>query len=535
MNAHINTPRMLLRRSVACVRPWGAVLLLLFPGLLQAQVPDWVEGMGESPSHPSSTYLTGFGIAHLKPGKSRDEALGEAVNAARRNAAEKIRVSILGTVESRTEERDTSLQQYFSAVTESRTILELEGLDNVTYLDGEADLLYALAFARKELLAERYSRASGIVRARLNAHVQNGRAASARNDAGTALASYMQALPLIRQIEELVGILMVLRDGSPASPGDAAPATRDAELAAAVETELSSLLKRPVRTLDDAGALLIHILSGQIGEERTTLRIEPPSLEDTRTGSPFSRHLHEALLTSAAAVPAWSILAVDTPGVMRGGVEPGSHIVVRGTYWDVPGGVRVRLLARGMEGGAIVGSAVVTISDGIVGASGFSTMPANYTDVAPDLRKFEEHNAPQGGLQLELWTNKGGENPVFVKGERMRVFVRTNMPCVVRLIYHLADGQRTVLMDGHRIGAEETGEAVRVPGEFECDAPYGAEVLQAFASTTTLPRLAVEHRDGYAYVSGSLDDMLRTSRGRPRSGSEALTAEARVVVTTMPE
>ncbi|MCC6396503.1 MAG: DUF4384 domain-containing protein [Bacteroidetes bacterium] len=514
---------------------WGVMLLFLIPGILPAQVPDWVERMGESPSHPSSTYLTGFGVSHLKPGKTKDEALGEAVNAARRHAAEKIRVSILGTVESRTEERDTSLQQYFSAVTESRTILELEGLDNITYLDAGADLLYALAFARKDQLAERYSRLAGVVRARLNAHVQNGRMAATRNDAGTALAAYVQALPLFRQLEELEGILVVLREGGALPAGGAGRESRDAELAAEVETELSNLLKRPVRTLDDAAALLIHILSGQIGEGRATLSIEPPSLEDTRSGSPFSRHLYEALLASAATVPEWKILEVDTPRVMRGGVEAGDHIMVRGTYRDVSGGVHVRLLARDTDGGAIVGSAAVTISDAIVGAAGFSTLPANYTDVAPDLRKFEEHIAPQGGLHIELWTNKGGENPVFVKGERMRVFVRSNMPCVVRLIYHLADGQRTVLMDGHRISAGEAGEAVRVPGEFECDAPYGAEVLQAFASTTSLPRLDVEHRDGYAFVTGSLDDILRTSRGRPRGGTGSFIAEARVVVTTMPE
>ncbi len=512
-----------------------SLFVLLIPCMMSAQAPDWVTGMGGGATYPSSTYLTGFGIAQLKAGKPRNEVLEEAVNGALRNAAEKVRVSILGTVELRTEERDTSLSQYFSTVTQSRTTLELEGLDSKTYLDDKAGLLYALVFARRDQLFDRYNRTAGLLRARLAVLLKSGRAAAAANDLANALTSYLQVLPLFRQIEELEGILMVLRESSPGQmEKTSASARHDAELTASVEQEMVRLLQRPVRTLDDAATLLTHILAGQLGEKHLTMGIEPPSFQDTRSGSPFSRYLHESLLSSAASIPSWEVHAAEAPLRVRG-VQEGDRILVRGTYWDVAGGVRVRIIARKAPGGTIVGSASVTIAEAIVDASGLATTPANFSEVAHDLRKIEHETAPHGGLQLELWTNKGEENPVFVRGERMRVFVRANMPCVVRLIYHLADGQRTLLLDEYRITAGAVRNAIRVPGEFECDAPYGAEILQAFASTTTLPRLAVEQRGGYAYITGTLDALLRTSRAQSTPGSGSLTAEARVVVTTMPE
>jgi hypothetical protein len=115
----------------------------------------------------------------------------------------------------------------------------------------------------------------------------------------------------------------------------------------------------------------------------------------------------------------------------------------------------------------------------------------------------------------------------------MQVYVRVNLPSYIRLMYHLADGRRTLLVDNYYIDESKVNMVVQIPEEFECDAPYGAEVLQAFARTERFEPIEVVEVEGYKVLKEDLGTFLSTTRGMKKAKQGTLQAETRVVMTTM--
>ena len=138
-----------------------------------------------------------------------------------------------------------------------------------------------------------------------------------------------------------------------------------------------------------------------------------------------------------------------------------------------------------------------------------------------------------GGLRLEVWTNKGPENPLFVKDEHMQIYVRINMPSSVRLIYIRADGTRVLLLDNCNMDAAKLNIAYKLPDEIECHAPFGAEVLHAFARTGKFDHLKVKKVNGNEVLTGTLPKILASTRKVKKATQNMLQTETRVIITTM--
>ena len=136
-------------------------------------------------------------------------------------------------------------------------------------------------------------------------------------------------------------------------------------------------------------------------------------------------------------------------------------------------------------------------------------------------------------MSLEVWTNKGIDDLIFTKGEKMNVYVRVNLPCYVRFLYHLADGKRTMLLDNYYIDESKVNMVVQIPAEFECDEPYGAEFLQAFARTDRFEPKETVESDGYKFLKEDLEKFLSSTRGMKRVKPGTMQTETRVVMTTM--
>jgi len=162
-----------------------------------------------------------------------------------------------------------------------------------------------------------------------------------------------------------------------------------------------------------------------------------------------------------------------------------------------------------------------------------SLKPQNFAEALSDQKVFGKDEIVGGGLSLEVWTNKGAENLVFTKGERMKIFLRVNLPCHVRFLYHLADGRRTVLLDDYYLDESKVNLVYEIPKEFECDAPYGAEVLQGFARTDKFDPVQTVNVDGYNFLAEDLEKFVTQQRGMKRVKRGVLQAETRIVVTTM--
>ena len=106
---------------------------------------------------------------------------------------------------------------------------------------------------------------------------------------------------------------------------------------------------------------------------------------------------------------------------------------------------------------------------GPLAAAKIQIEPENYQKALAEQGLFAAGELQGGGLALELWTNKGAEGLVFTRGEKLKAFVRLNLPGYVRFLYHLADGKRALLLENYFIDAGKVNVAYELPQEFECD------------------------------------------------------------------
>ena len=145
-----------------------------------------------------------------------------------------------------------------------------------------------------------------------------------------------------------------------------------------------------------------------------------------------------------------------------------------------------------------------------------------------------ENETTTDTMRLDLWTDKGRDDLIYHKGERLKLYARVDRPCYLRLIYHFADGRRALLVDNRRIDSSKVNGNYIYSEDFVCDAPFGVEVLQVLSRTERFePVSTVESQDGYKILPSTLDKLLGQLRGiRPAKG-HILQAERRITITTL--
>ena len=66
-----------------------------------------------------------------------------------------------------------------------------------------------------------------------------------------------------------------------------------------------------------------------------------------------------------------------------------------------------------------------------------------------------------------------------------------------QILNHLADGKRALLLNNHFINQSSANHVVMLPDTFIVTEPFGAEVVQVFASTDPFPQMRVEMWNGF--------------------------------------
>ena len=138
-------------------------------------------------------------------------------------------------------------------------------------------------------------------------------------------------------------------------------------------------------------------------------------------------------------------------------------------------------------------------------------------------------------LALELVTNRGSDNPRFAEGDTIRMYVRVNRPCTVRVLYHTADGTLYALTgpSDRKLGTDEVNRRVLIETSV-CSSPYGKESLHAFAATEGLAGISTTGEGGeeYCRVSGDPQAALSASRRQPAATAKGSFAEKHIAILT---
>lgn len=515
-------------------------LLLLF-SLAFGDSPDWVKNYGKSARHPDGLSLTGFGMDKLGKDKDRAKSMQRASESAKGNLVQRVRVSIQSTVDSKVEESGPTISSYFSTATKATSSLEIQGLSIDTYYDDDEDISYALAYASRESLARIYGERVTGLRREIRLRLESGRRYEDRGERTKGLDEFLACFPLFRQLEEAQAILMAAGSSESEVFDELEKTVKSDEISIGVVREAAQrLLQRPIGTTDDLAWYLARCLGEQVDDKSIAVLVTPFSYQDTKMASQFSRYFKQVLEGKVHEVAKWTpVPQMEVQQPKTGNVAQevaqtsGAHYVLRGTYWELPGNVKFIATIQRVSDLKTVGSAEVVLDSTILQKSGQGLKPENYLKVLSDQRQFNKDEVIGGGLLLSVWTNKGSDDLIFTRGEKMQIYVRVNMPCHLRFLYHLADGRRTLLVDDYYLDESKVNQVYQIPDEFECDFPYGAEVLQAFARTEAFEPLETVKAEGYTFLKEDLGKFLSSTRGMKKLKPSTLQTEMRVVITTM--
>ena len=508
--------------------------LLLFFSSVHAQTPDWVKGQGKSPQYSETIFLTGYGVATTDNGVARTQAEESAIANARKNLVEKIRINIQSVTSSKTEEVGDQYSSFFASAVQSTSSLDIQGLETASYFDDDtkyvrrtlraSHIAHAFVFVKRELLQNTYQQKVTSLKTEIEGKITLAKSFEQQSKSTQALEEYLSCYPMARQLEEAQSILTFVKISNALDELQQTASTNEVTIAQ-IRQAVTTLVQRPINTVDDLAWFLIYQLKEQTGSkesERLSVLATPLVYQDTKMGSSFSRYFQQVMEQKLREVAKWDAVQ-----------QASAPFVVSGSYWEQNNNVKFIVNVRNVKDGRIIASAEATVPSTVIALANRSLTPENYKSALADQKVFASNEIAGGGLTLESWTSKETQGNLFSEGEKMKVLVRINMPCYIRFIYHMADGKRVLLLNEYFMDASKVNVVYEIPQDFECAAPFGSEVLQIFARTDKFEQIQTLNKDGYEYLKEDLKNFVVTTRGMKTAKPKTMQTEQRITITTM--
>ncbi|MFP4469917.1 MAG: hypothetical protein ACLFPE_04505, partial [Bacteroidales bacterium] len=473
--------------------------------------------------YPASEFFTGF--SHRDVGKEED--LGEVIETLRREAVSHLSNSIRVTVQSVTTLNTLELnKQVYQEFRENLALfsrVDLSGIETKDYYDKRKRMAYALAFVKKEKLISHYNALIAEQKDKIGQWIKIARGYMEAGDPSGALSAYMSCMPLFAEVDEAVGIVMLLE-----ASRTGIDQVREFEVE--VKQAIAELYQSNLLTLDDVCGFIAWNLSEQAGTLDGEIRIANITFEDTKMNSQLSRRIAGTLGEELIKLAGYHIVDPDDlePGVLS---APG--YLIKGTYWDEGDRVKITATLRSVADGKPLATADGFLPKKWIREMQVSWKPENFAEAQNSLHKFSAGEIVNQNLSLEVWTNHGNDSPVFEAGDTLRFYIRVNAPCYVRIVNHFADGTRVLLVDDMYIGSDKVNKVVKISDEFTCEDPFGVEILQVNVQSEKFPPLITEEKWGYTFIKNNLEELISNSRGFKPIKNEDLRAEERIIVTTM--
>lgn len=489
-----------------------------------AQLPEWVKSPGKSSKHSESQFLTGYGISSVINESEKEKSKEAAIANARKNLIEKIRVNIQSTVASKSEEMGDKFSSFFSSVTQSTSNLEIQGLETETFYNEDDNLIHAFVFVKRNNIVMFYASMVTSLKNEIDGKVRLAKTFEQQKNITKALNEYLSCYPILRQLEESQSILTCVKISNSLNELQNSAETIEITVSQ-IREAVTKLIQRPLNTIDDLAWFLVYQLKDQADQKESgklQVLVTPLQYQDTKMGSSFSRYFNQVIEHKLSEVAQWDAVQLAT-----------ALVVLSGSYWEQNDNVKFIMNARNAKDGRIIASAEATVPSTVITLVNKSLKPENYKSALVDQKIFATGEIAGGGLTLEAWTNKETQGNLFTEGEKMNVILRVNMPCYIRLIYHLADGKRALLYNEYFLDATKVNVAYEIPQDFECSPPFGSEVLQIFARTDNFDQLETQDIGGYDCMKDDLKSFVVKTRGMKATKPHTMQAEARINITTM--
>jgi len=518
-------------------------LMVLITNSVFGGSPDWVQNFGKSVKYPDEMYITGFGIAALNENKNKTQCMDISVRNAHKELMNKIYLDIKSNAEMRIKEGDNAYSQFYTSVTKSTSHLKLWGCEVEKFYDKGSKTAYALVYVKRQKLIDHYN---SVIKKLNNDIAHNyilGKSARKQGDKSLALKYYLSCYPLFNRLFRAQAIIRASSSimietfaELEVKEHETGSIITIAELNRAVQ----DLRKQPIMSIEDIAVFISSCFRDQLNETTGQLMIFPFTFQNTGMSSEFAAFLHKNLKNNISCLSGFSIVNwlhtdnIHSPVNLTDFESADSLFFVMGTYWQQKDSIKIMAEICNYKHDQIVASINIMISEKLINKSGLAIKPQNFEAALKDQQLFNNGHFKNNGLILETWTNRGKEGIIFFDDEIMDVYINVNMPCYVRLIYHLANGMRTVLLDNYFIDRSYINIACKIPVKFICDQPFGVEVLQIFAQTEPFKKIYTELHNGYNILKEDLYSFLKNTRGMKMvEYGDALRTEDRIVITTL--
>jgi hypothetical protein len=297
--------------------------------------------------------------------------------------------------------------------------------------------------------------------------------------------------------------------------------------------------KDSIQSVDELATHLISELSDKIDLKGKSVLINPFTYKDTKISGEFSKYFKQLLDNSFITLTDWNIAQqASNPQLQTLNDQTDTiqfvkaEYFVNGVYWEFPEGIKfLCTLVRCLDGKSIA-SVEASVPKTVISVTGFKLTPDNFQQAQTDQKVFSINETKSDSLHLDVFTNRGADNLLFNKNDTMKVFVKVNMPCYVRLIYHQADSIRVLLRDNFEIPQSRVGKYIKIDS-FVCDSPFGAEVLQVFAQTQPFDKIDTKEVERKSILTDDLAKFLTTTRGMKNISPASMQTESRIVITTV--
>ena len=497
--------------------------LFLFANAMQAQLPDWVDFGRRQALYPHVKYFTGFSMDK----KEKDESVFDLLEKLEENAADELVNSVQVTVESvstlQAIEIDYDFHETFKHSSSSFSKIDLSGLKTETYYDKKKKTGYALAYVKKTGLLDYYKGLVSKIQNDIAGKIKLAEQYVEMSEEENALKTYYECMPLFREADAALTIVLLLQ-----APEKEINNIGQYELK--VKTGISSIFKSDQLNITEVCHFMVFGLKKQTGKLNNLIRLGTFTYEDTKMGSSFSRRFAKAFEKELIEEAAYRI-TTKAPDPLK--KKAACKYLLNGTYWKEGGNIRIIAILRDIET-----SKPFACSEGLLPVkwldeNEISYKPENFGEACENMKIFKKNEIINGGMQLDVWTNKGDESPIFEENDTLQFHIRANHECYVRIVNYFADGTRVLLIDNLYIGSDKVNKVISLPIKFYCAPPFGTEVLQANAQTEAFNPLRIESKQGYDFILGDLDEVINNTRGFKPIKNEDLRAEKRIIVTTL--
>lgn len=501
-----------------------ATICLLQHALL-AQTPEWANSDKRELRYPQKEWIITY-VSEQNRSKEDPTILNSRlIDLATNNLIQSIQTTVTAISTANTIEMDSKLHQTFQQTSTSVSSMKVSGLKNESAYDAKTKIGYAIVYAKRSDLSNYYTETVKRDLTQIAEKIATIAKMNDSNNRDEALKLISECQTLFREAEEAQTLLVAINK---TASDDLVKYNEYSKLRGVLDEQSTKIRKADNLTIDEAASIIASELSKQQNHFETPVKLSYFTFQETGMNSTFSRRLHATLEQKLMAANINTDKGTNTTNQ-----SSGKGTIITGTYWEEGNSVRVICMVKNIATGKPIASSEAKLSADKLSQANLQTKPENFQEAYSKMRIFSKDEIEGGDLKVELWTNKGSDNLIFTEGERMKLSVRANKECYLRVIYHLADGQKVLLLDNYYISTDKVNKVYELPYEFECSEPYGVETMQLNAQEGSFGSLRTQNQDGYEFIVDDMQTILISTRGMKKVVKNNLKAEKRITVTTM--